>query len=64
MAITLHRASHTELEWDLVQCNSPSGTNSTAVITDPRRWIEPRGYSSPYIESEGGEGREIGIEGK
>lgn len=29
-----------------VSCdNSPSGTNSTAVTTEPRRWMEPRGSS-------------------
>lgn len=29
------------------QSYSPSGTNSTAVTTDPRRWMEPSG-SSPW----------------
>lgn len=35
----------TDTEQRLKWPHSPSGTNSTAVTTDPRRWIEPRGLS-------------------
>lgn len=35
--------------------HSPSGTNSTAVTTDPRRWMEPRGSSPWHKERRGKE---------